>query len=830
MFGIQRRGWILGVWEAEVILVLCLVLGCLAIGIAPQLFLVPHSSMLDEWESYVPLVGLVLSVFTVPATFVSFLILLHYFLKSMKLFGAKLLALVSAILLLLACMSMCVYKLIRPWIHVFGTEPEESDMLSVYWGVLCMVVLVPFTVLFCVILVQLVSHKIKSLGSHKLLLLTINANDPAQQIVKRQGNRPYVPILGFGLAIPVVIFATMMFPPLWYVPYLGEGNYSQVDSYYSLITNSLHMKLYVDVVVFFAFFYGVVLVTMILNRTGRLAHLLHAVQVYSMKVPPALKKISSFSITIGYGEMTFWLCAVGLAIWWFWFWFAGYGRIAEMPRTWERLARVMGHMTNLFMSLAIFPVTRNSIWVDTIGIPFERAVRFHRTFGALTFLFMTAHMLTWWVEWLKLGTFWHNLVSVRNAEHADNWSIPLAEIAWLCTATLAVFSLPYFRRNHFEVFYYTHFLFLVVFIIGLIHSWSLWYFLSGPLLLWVIDRLVRYYRGSKKFVLLSMEDCAQGEITKLVVATRSGFSFRPGHYCFVQIPEISLLEWHPFTISSTPGDSQFTLHIKNFGPNTWTQQLNHLARARTGKQNTSIPDLTINVDGPYGAPPDFSSSQIIVLLAGGIGVTPMHAHLKDLYQRSIVHHPEVRHIKQVHFIWVVRSVEVIDMFRETLEEIAALGPAASMRFFLYLHVTPVRGPRSDVLVHAPGPAPGAVEDARAQRGSTGTPHVPGDAKDSPTAHPAAHHSDIESASNLVINHGRPNLKTLFEQINTRSVSGGLTPTGSMKYNSRRDSSTYLLAPQGKVSLSVCGPQPMVDEAVTLAYPLDFEVHTETFEL
>lgn len=35
-----------------------------------------------------------------------------------------------------------------------------------------------------------------------------------------------------------------------------------------------------------------------------------------------------------------------------------------------------------------------------------------------------------------------------------------------------------------------------------------------------------------------------------------------GQYCFVCIPRVSLLQWHPFSISSGPNNSHFTFHIK----------------------------------------------------------------------------------------------------------------------------------------------------------------------------------------------------------------------------------------------------------------------------
>ena len=53
----------------------------------------------------------------------------------------------------------------------------------------------------------------------------------------------------------------------------------------------------------------------------------------------------------------------------------------------------------------------------------------------------------------------------------------------------------------------------------------------------------------------------------------------PGQYVYINIPAISVLEWHPFTLSSAPADAAgsssvgaSTLHIKGMGAGTFTQR------------------------------------------------------------------------------------------------------------------------------------------------------------------------------------------------------------------------------------------------------------------
>ena len=42
------------------------------------------------------------------------------------------------------------------------------------------------------------------------------------------------------------------------------------------------------------------------------------------------------------------------------------------------------------------------------------------------------------------------------------------------------------------------------------------------------------------------------QVTHLVISRPEGFHYHPGDYIFINIPEITYTEWHPFTISSAP--------------------------------------------------------------------------------------------------------------------------------------------------------------------------------------------------------------------------------------------------------------------------------------
>ena len=47
------------------------------------------------------------------------------------------------------------------------------------------------------------------------------------------------------------------------------------------------------------------------------------------------------------------------------------------------------------------------------GIPFERAIKFHRVLGRLCWLLVTIHLALWQIKWLLEGIFMDNLTTIR---------------------------------------------------------------------------------------------------------------------------------------------------------------------------------------------------------------------------------------------------------------------------------------------------------------------------------------------------------------------------------------------------------------------------------
>ncbi|KAI9136644.1 ferric reductase NAD binding domain-containing protein [Paraphysoderma sedebokerense] len=138
-------------------------------------------------------------------------------------------------------------------------------------------------------------------------------------------------------------------------------------------------------------------------------------------------------------------------------------------------------------------------------------------------------------------------------------------------------SIAAVRRHNFELFWYTHHLFIPFVVLLLLHGSSAWIdephtwmFLLGPFGLYVMERILRVYRGWQKVEIVNASVHA-GTISLALEKPRWVKKYVPGQYVYLKVPEISRLEWHPFSLTSASEEPYLTLRIKKCGD--WTGEL-----------------------------------------------------------------------------------------------------------------------------------------------------------------------------------------------------------------------------------------------------------------
>ncbi|KAH7135232.1 FAD-binding domain-containing protein [Dendryphion nanum] len=251
-----------------------------------------------------------------------------------------------------------------------------------------------------------------------------------------------------------------------------------------------------------------------------------------------------------------------------------------------------------------------------------------------------------------------------------------------CFYLLAAMSMPKVRKWSYEVFQLGHLLMFPIIGLMMAHGtagllqWPMFgYWLAFPTLLVIIERVWRLILTFSMHLHADLEilDKETVAITANVPRTRL-WPYKAGQYVFVQVPQISRFQWHPFTVSTTNGDAM-QVHIKADGD--WTNALRDLAESGT---RTTI---KIGLDGPFGAPAQrFYDFEYSMVFGAGIGVTPFSGILTDLQHHELERtksserssdstksSPYQDH-RRIDFHWMVRDKNNLMWFSDLLNEVS----------------------------------------------------------------------------------------------------------------------------------------------------------------
>lgn len=97
----------------------------------------------------------------------------------------------------------------------------------------------------------------------------------------------------------------------------------------------------------------------------------------------------------------------------------------------------------------------------------------------------------------------------------------------------------------------------------------------------------------------------------------AGLKYTSLSFIYINLPQISYLQWHPFSIASSPldGSQELTVYIKPLG--TWTQSLKESIQSSTNHHDItklgvmdrgSAPcpfSMALSAEGPYGHETNF---------------------------------------------------------------------------------------------------------------------------------------------------------------------------------------------------------------------------------
>ncbi|XP_024853173.1 dual oxidase 1 isoform X2 [Bos taurus] len=319
-------------------------------------------------------------------------------------------------------------------------------------------------------------------------------------------------------------------------------------------------------------------------------------------------------------------------------------------------------------------------------VPFDAAVDFHRLIAStaivLTVLHSAGHVVNVYLFSISplsvLSCLFPGLFHDNGSEFPQKYywwffqTVPglTGVMLLLILAIMYIFASRHFRRCSFRGFWLTHHLYILLYVLLIIHgSFALiqlprfHIFFLVPALIYVGDKLVSLSRKKVEISVVKAELLPSG-VTHLEFQRPQGFEYKSGQWVRIACLALGTTEYHPFTLTSAPHEETLSLHIRAAGP--WTTRLREIYSPPTDDSCAKYPKLYL--DGPFGeGHQEWHKFEVSVLVGGGIGVTPFASILKDLVFKSSVSCQVF--CKKIYFIWVTRTQRQFEWLADIIREV-----------------------------------------------------------------------------------------------------------------------------------------------------------------
>ena len=183
-----------------------------------------------------------------------------------------------------------------------------------------------------------------------------------------------------------------------------------------------------------------------------------------------------------------------------------------------------GIMARLPLIICFLTANHNSIITLLLGIPFERAIKYHKISGYLAFFNGCFHTYVAWEAYRQEIQKNSEVLKFASADQVN-----MSGTLLLCIIlSMILTASPYVRRKAFEVFYYFHILFAMAMMgCAFYHSGILFPILASTL--WGVDLTIRkiymaHFRYPRTACIKQLTDT----VVELRIPKRKGFDYNPG--------------------------------------------------------------------------------------------------------------------------------------------------------------------------------------------------------------------------------------------------------------------------------------------------------------
>ncbi|KAJ3059664.1 hypothetical protein HK102_009883 [Quaeritorhiza haematococci] len=276
------------------------------------------------------------------------------------------------------------------------------------------------------------------------------------------------------------------------------------------------------------------------------------------------------------------------------------------------------------------------------------------------------------------------------------------------------------RRKAFRWFYWGHQGYVVFLVGACLHEWTAWYYVVGPMLYFVYDRLAG--RINVRLNTTAAVTKASDDVVKVTIRLSNGYAgskgYAPGDYIIVAFPSISAINWHPFSIASyyptTP--DRITFYVRTGGG--WTQKLLTLCDDRVGEPKR----VPVKVDGIFGARSTaYLSYDTLVLVGAGTGIAALIPFLKH-YAAMHSSGRLTPNGPSIYLIWVAKKKADVLVYNEFLADLADSESKLGCHVDVHLYLTREQH-QSSPSATLTGVQHGTVEKAKLAEGNAASGNV-----------------------------------------------------------------------------------------------------------
>ncbi|KAL2814571.1 ferric reductase NAD binding domain-containing protein [Aspergillus cavernicola] len=375
------------------------------------------------------------------------------------------------------------------------------------------------------------------------------------------------------------------------------------------------------------------------------------------------------------------------------------------------ISRGAGLVLTFDGTLILLPMCRNLIKFlrpKLRFLPLDETIWFHRQVAYAILVFTILHVSSHYVNFYHIEKKQLRPETALQIHYTQAGGVT-GHVMLFCMMLMYTTSHHRIRQQSFETFWYTHHLFIPFLLALYTHAtgcfvrdstepfspfagkqfWDHcigyhgWRWELGAGIIYLCERLWREIRALRETEIVKVirhpYDAMEIQFRK------PSFKYKPGQWLFIQVPEVSNTQWHPFTITSCPFDENVSIHVRQVGDFTRAlgdalgcgpaqardlEGLDPMGMYEVALQNgQQMPKL--RVDGPYGAPAeDVFENEIAVLIGTGIGVTPWASILKNIWHLRASPNPPKR-LRRVEFIWVCKDTTSFEWFQALLSSLEA---------------------------------------------------------------------------------------------------------------------------------------------------------------